>query len=81
MSLKELLELGKLREGEDLVWNRRSLKVQHRAKVLADGVIQTADGVVHKSPSGAAKHLNENKPVDGWLAWKLPSGKPLGSLR
>jgi len=81
MSVKELLKLGKLREGEDLHWNRRSLKVHHRARVLAGGVIQTADGVVHKTPSGAAKHLNDNKPVDGWLAWKLPNGKPLGSLR
>jgi len=81
MSLKELLKLGKLREGEDLVWNRRSLKVQHRARVLADGVIQTADGAVHKTPSGAARHLNNNKPVDGWIAWKLSNGEPLGSLR
>lgn len=81
MSLKQLLKLGKLREGEDLVWNRRSLKVHHTAKVLEGGVIQTADGVVHKTPSGAAKHLNNGKPVDGWIAWKLANGLPLASLR
>ena len=81
MDLGALITLGKIRVGEELVWPRRGLGVKHAAKVLAGGRIQTADGVVHKSPSGAAKHLNENKPVDGWLAWKLPSGKPLGSLR
>lgn len=81
MDLGELITLGKIRVGEELAWSRRGLGVKHLAKIVAGGQIQTADGVIHKSPSGAAKHLNNNKPVDGWLAWKLPSGKALGSLR
>ena len=81
MNLNELVSSGKLKVGEELRWSRKSLKVTHVAKLLTDGRIQTADGVIHKSPSGAAKHLNDGKPVDGWLAWKLPSGKSLGSLR
>jgi hypothetical protein len=81
MSLDELLKLGKLAVGDELTWNRRSLRVEHKAKVLAGGKLQTSDGLVHKTPSGAAKHLNNNKPVDGWIAWKLSNGKPLGSLR
>jgi hypothetical protein len=81
MNLNELVSLGKLKVGEELRWHRKSLKVIHVAKLLADGRIQTADGVIHKTPSGAAKHLNGGKSVDGWLVWKLPSGKSLGSLR
>ena len=81
LNLDQLIKLGKINVGEELVWQRRGIGVQHRAKVIAGGKIQTADGAVHKTPSGAAKHLNGSKPVDGWLAWKLSSGKPLGSLR
>jgi hypothetical protein len=30
----------------------------------------------------AAKHLNGNKPVDGWLVWKIKNtGQSLASLR
>jgi hypothetical protein len=48
----------------------------------ADGTITTTDGKKHKTPSGAAKHLNGNKPVDGWLAWKVKSsGLSLSTLR
>jgi len=81
MDLGKIISLGKIRVGEELIWSRRALGVTHLAKVLAGGKIQTADGIVHKTPSGAAKHLNNNKPVDGWLAWKLPNGEQLGSLR
>lgn len=81
MSLDHLLKMGKLSVGDELTWSRRSLKLVYKAKVLAGGKLQTADGLVHKTPSGAARHLNNNKPVDGWIAWKLSNGKPLGSLR
>jgi hypothetical protein len=81
MSLSQLIKLGKISVGDELTWTRKSLQVKHLAKVIEGGKIQTSDGSIHKTPSGAAKHLNANKPVDGWLAWKLPNGKPLGSLR
>lgn len=79
---KELIQGGSISAGEELIWNRRVAKEIHYATINADGSITTSDGVKHKSPSGAAKHLNGNKPVDGWLAWKVKkSGKSLGSLR
>ena len=82
MNIKELIESGKLEEGQELVWNRPSLRIQHRARVISGGKIQTSDGITHKTPSGAAKHLNGNRPVDGWLAWKVEAtGLPLGKLR
>ncbi len=78
----DLIKEGLLNPGEQLVWNRRLAKQLHIATVNADGSITTADGVKHKTPSGAAKHLNGNKPVDGWLAWKVKStGSSLSSLR
>lgn len=81
-TIKELVQSGALQEGQELVWNRRAAKAIYVATVNGDGSITTSDGVNHKSPSGAAKHLNGNKPVDGWLAWKIKkTGASLSSLR
>ncbi len=78
----DLLKSGSLSVGQELIWNRRVAKQVHLAIVGQDGSITTVDGVKHKTPSGAAKHLNGNKPVDGWLAWKVKStGQSLASLR
>ena len=78
----DLVKKGSLTAGQELIWNRRVAKQIHLATVNQDGSITTADGVKHKTPSGAAKHLNGNKPVDGWLAWKIKStGDSLASLR
>ena len=78
----DLVKQGSLTIGQELIWNRRVAKQIHLATVNQDGSITTADGVKHKTPSGAAKHLNGNKPVDGWLAWKIKStGASLASLR
>lgn len=70
-SVKELLKLGLIQEGEELIWKRRVQKVSHAAVVNRDGTLKTSDGKSHKTPSGAAKHLNGNKPVDGWIVWKV----------
>ena len=59
----------------------KNLKLVHVATVSATGTVMTDDGAIHKSPTGAAKHLG-NRPVDDWLAWKLEgSGESLASLR
>ena len=78
----DLVKKGSVTAGQELIWNRRVAKQIHLATVNQDGSITTADGVKHKTPSGAAKHLNGNKPVDGWIAWKhQKSGKKLSELR
>jgi hypothetical protein len=78
----DLLQKGLLTSGQEIIWNRRVAKQVHIATVNQDGSITTADGVKHKTPSGAAKHLNGNKPVDGWLAWKVSSSSvSLAALR
>lgn len=82
VSTKDLIKAGHLNSGDVLVWNRRTQGTSHTATIKSDGTIETSDGKIHKTPSGAAKHLNGNKPVDGWLAWKLKStGKTLSALR
>lgn len=78
--LTELISQGLLKDGDVVVWKRRSGSVE--ATIKPPGLLVTADSVKHKTPSGAAKHLNGDKPVDGWLAWRLKStGKPISSLR
>jgi hypothetical protein len=81
-SMKQLLKSGSVSAGDKLVWSRRVMKTSHEAEINEDGTISTSDGRKHKTPSGAAKHLNQDKPVDGWIAWKhLKSGKKLHVLR
>lgn len=82
LKVVDLIRRGSISVGEELIWTRRVARESHIAIVNEDGSISTSDGVKHKTPSGAAKHLNGNKPVDGWLAWKIKkSGISLGSLR
>jgi hypothetical protein len=81
-SIIGLIKSGALRSGDVILWRSRIQRITHEAELLEDGNIRTADGIVHKSPSGAVKHLNGGKPVDGWLTWKLKrTGKSLASLR
>ena len=78
----DLLKAGLLKENEILIWKRRVQGSTHEAHILSDGLILTSDGKSHKTPSGAAKHLNGNKPVDGWIAWRVKdSGASLAELR
>jgi Restriction Enzyme Adenine Methylase Associated len=82
MTIFKLVEAGVLTPGEEIFWKRRSLNETFIAVIQSDGTILTEDGKKHKTPSGAAKHLNGNRPVDGWLAWKLKrNGVPLSELR
>lgn len=70
MTLNELIKSGVLPIGTELIWKRRVQGETHTATV-AHNAIRTADGKLHKSPSGAARHLNNGKPVDGWKVWKI----------
>lgn len=82
MTIRKLVEKGLIKSGEEIIWNRRGLKESFVAIIQSDGTILTEDGKRHKTPSGAAKHLNANKPVDGWLAWKIKrTGVLLAELR
>lgn len=81
-NLEDLLKSGLVLLGEELVWKRRIQSVIHKALIVEGARIKTEDGKLHKTPSGAAKHLNSGKPVDGWLAWKVKrNGLSLSELR
>jgi hypothetical protein len=81
IGLDDLIKSGVLTAGTVLVWPRRTMT--HSAKLLATGHIRLATGDVFDTPSGAAKHLNDGRPVDGWLAWRVTdeSGARLADIR
>jgi hypothetical protein len=82
MNLKDLIELKVLKDGDEIIWSRKSQGIFHIAQIVEGGKIMTADGVLHKTPSGAARHLNNNRPINGWIAWKIKSSrKDLDSFR
>ena len=81
-SIRDLLKANLVTSGTQLIWKRSKTKQTHTASINANATITTSDGVIHKTPSGAAKHLNGNKPVDGWIAWKIKdTGQSLLELR
>jgi hypothetical protein len=82
VSVKMLIDLGLLKPNAQLIWKKRSSGNAFLATVNADGSIRTADGSTHKSLSGAARHLNSGKPIDGWNVWRiLESNTTLNELR
>ena len=70
MTFHELVKSGAIAIGTELFWKRRGLGETHTA-IVVEGAIRTVDGKLHKSPSGAARYLNNGKPVDGWKVWKI----------
>jgi hypothetical protein len=81
-TIKDLLKANLITGGAELIWKRSKAKQTHTALINANGTILTSDGAIHKTPSGAAKHLNGDKPVDGWNTWRVKStGKTLSELR
>jgi hypothetical protein len=52
------------------------------ATIDANGMIQTSDGIIHKSPSAAACHVLQTSPMNGWKRWKRSEdGTSLSDLR
>ena len=81
-TIKDLLKANLITGGTELIWKRSKAKQTYTAVINTNGTILTSDGVIHKTPSGAAKHLNGDKPVDGWNTWRVKStGKTLSELR
>ena len=81
-TIKDLIAAGHLAAGDELIWDSRVQGESHKASISGNGEIRTSDGKLHKTPSGALKHLNGHKPVDGWLAWKLAkTGESLSKIR
>ena len=75
LRLIDLLEAGLISVGDDLVWKRRNSRVTFTAKILPNGMIKTSDGVLHSSPSMAARHVNMGISTNGWRVWQLATSK------
>jgi hypothetical protein len=81
VSLSDLIDSGLLSRNTVVVCRYKG--VVHEAKLTAKGLIQTASGETFKSPSAAARRFNGDKPVNGWVAWKVgsKSGPSLAKVR
>lgn len=78
--LASLIASGKLPVGTRV----HHVSLQHpersgEAKIVPTGL--RLRGEVYKTPSAAARAINGGNPVQGWLFWKLPDGRPLNTLR
>jgi hypothetical protein len=81
-TIKDLLKSNLVSGGAELFWKRTRAKQTFNAVLNSNGTITTSDGAVHRTPSGAAKHLNGGKPVDGWNSWRIKgTGERLSELR
>lgn len=80
-SLKELIQAGKLKAGDELEINSQKFGLQ-AARLRADGGIEFR-GRVYDTPTGAAKEALDVGSVDGWLRWRVPrlKNRHLGDIR
>lgn len=74
ITLSELLRVGLLAPNTDIVWRRYSGET-HKAKLTADGKIKIASGDICPTPTAAARMLNGNRPVNGWVTWRVGDRK------
>lgn len=81
MTIKDLIANGKIKTGTEIVMKKKGQIF--KATITPDGKIKDSNGKIHNTPSGAAREFNGNRPIDGWLAWKLASDSKIsiGSLR
>jgi hypothetical protein len=77
ISVKKLIDLGLLKPNSELIWKKRTAENAFLATITDDGSIRVADGSLHKSLSGAARHLNSGKPIDGWNVWRVKESEQL----
>ena len=77
-TLVDLLAGGFVNEGTVLALRHHG--AERTATVTANGRI-AFDGHLYDSPSGAAKVACGGASVNGWTAWKLSDGSPIGDRR
>jgi hypothetical protein len=70
VNLKDLGKHGLIRPGDVLIW-RRSGESKIYEVVVTQKFLLEAEDFCFRTPSQAAKFFNGDKPVNGWLVWKL----------
>jgi hypothetical protein len=68
-SVAKLLSAGILEVGSILEF-RKGVNAGKTAQVMEDGLLRLEDGSIHKSPSGASRHIIK-MASNGWTAWRL----------
>jgi hypothetical protein len=68
-SVAKLLSGGILEVGSILEL-RKGVNAGKTAQVMEDGSLSLEDGSIHKTPSGASRHII-TRPSNGWTAWRL----------
>ena len=82
IKIPDLLDAEIIDEAELLEWVRPQKGEHHKARVLANGSIELADGRRFSSPSRAAGEAANIAATDGWYAWTVTRlGKKLHDLR
>jgi hypothetical protein len=68
-SIAKLLSSGILEVGTILEL-RKGMSAGKTAQIMEDGSLRLEDGSIHKTPSGAAKHVRKRES-NGWVEWGL----------
>jgi hypothetical protein len=70
INLASLAKIGVIKPGDEFVWKRKSYNRVHRVVLTQNYLLRSGDKLF-RTPSSAARSFNDNKPVNGWLVWKL----------
>jgi len=71
MRVRDLVDNGLLRMGDELVWLRPRSGKKHQASITKDGLIRLPDGTEVTTPSTAAAKVAGINAYDGWHAWRV----------
>jgi hypothetical protein len=74
VSISDLLSAGLIEPGAVMRSTWSSLENRY-ATVLADGNIETDDGVIFNSLSGSGRHVAATNSVGGWRFWSIGEGE------
>jgi hypothetical protein len=81
IDLKTLARHGLIKAGDVFVWHRKFESNFYKVTLTKNFYLQSGD-YVFKTPTSAARHFNGDKPVNGWMVWKLLDHKvSLNNLR
>lgn len=70
INLTTLVKKSVIKPGDEFVWQRKFHNKTHKVVLTQNYLLQTGDKFF-RTPSSAARYFNSNKPVNGWLVWKL----------
>ncbi|GAA4660518.1 MULTISPECIES: hypothetical protein [Amycolatopsis] len=81
LSVRDLVAVGALAVGEELVYERPRLGLHRTARVTSDGKLRLDDGQVFATPCGATTALG-SPHQNGWYFWsRVSDGRPLFQIR